>query len=722
MSLNVNRILTKAKSLSRKGDLAEAAKLFQSVLKRFPENQRAKTGLASLGQAGTQSKTPTSQVPREQILHAVRLYQTGQLSIALAQSTELASAFPEDPVIRNLIGVINARIGNTQAAIKSYTSAIMLNPNYAEAYFNAGVAYQNLSNTAEAIEHYSRASQLEPKYAEAYSGLGTALKMMGRVVEAVASFNRAIELQPDSALAHNNLANALLLLGRKDEAIAHFIRSVQLAPSNAESHYNLGLIYEKEKQLVEAMTCYEKALHYRPDFEAAKARILNLNALHCNWDASLPDAGQISTLGTSNETVSPFVMLSMEDDPASHHRRSVLYASLYFKNYQELPAFYPPNTMPDRLHIGYFSADFHYHATMFLMIKLFELHHRDRFVIHAYSYGPKHDDTMSKRLQRGVDVFHDVSQMSEREIAELARSEEIDIAVDLKGYTEDARSGIFAYRAAPIQISYLGYPGTLGMPTMDYILADKTVIPEHHQSHYSEKVIYLPDSYQVNDSEREISEHGPSRTEAGLPEQGFVFCCFNNSYKISPREFDIWMRLLNRVEGSVLWLFGSNEIAADNLKVQARKRGVNPERIVIAKKESLPEHLARHKHADLFLDTFNYNAHTTASDALWAGVPVVTRLGQGFAARVGASLLTAMGLPELITHSEAEYEQLALELALNPDRLNELRGRLENNHLSSPLFDTALFRSNIESAFEQAYQKHLEGKSPESFSVDPVRA
>jgi protein O-GlcNAc transferase len=354
---------------------------------------------------------------------------------------------------------------------------------------------------------------------------------------------------------------------------------------------------------------------------------------------------------------------------------------------------------------------------MYLMAKVFEAHDPEKFELYAYSFGPDTNDEMRQRLIHAVDVFDDIKEMSDKNIALLARQDKIDIAVDLKGFTKDSRPGIFAYRAAPIQISYLGYPGTMGADFIDYIVADKVVIPPIHQTSYSESIIHLPYSYQVNDNTKMVSDRSITRIEMGLPEQGFVFCCFNNNYKISPAEFDIWMCLLTEVEGSVLWLLKSNHWAKKNLQVEAKKQGVSSERLGFAEKLSQAEHLGRHRLADLFIDTFNYNAHTTTSDALWAGLPVVTKLGQGFAARVAGSLLAAIDMPELITDTEQDYEALILDLATNPERLGAIKLKLAANRLSKPLFNTELFTKHLEDGYQRAYQHYFDGKTPEAIYV-----
>jgi predicted O-linked N-acetylglucosamine transferase (SPINDLY family) len=382
-----------------------------------------------------------------------------------------------------------------------------------------------------------------------------------------------------------------------------------------------------------------------------------------------------------------------------------------------LPPKDKPSKRPKRIRIGYFSTDFKEHPVAYLIAKVLEQHNRDKFEVCGYSIHGTSSCEMRQRLEKSFDSFTDVQSISDRDIALQVRQDEIDIAVDLNGYTKYTRTGIFAYRAAPIQINYLGYPGTLGADFMDYIVADPVLIPEDKRWHYSEQIIYLPNTYQPTDNTRIISDKVIMRKDIGLPDKGFVFCCFNQNCKISPAEFDIWMRLLTSVKGSVLWLLKSNKWAEQNLKRQAEAHGVSSERIIFAERVPQAEHLARQRLADLFLDTFNYNAHTTASDALWAGLPLVTKLGKGFAARVASSLLNAVGLPELITKSEQDYEALILKLATNPTKLAEIKEKLANNRLTQPLFNTELYTKQLEEGYQQAYQNYFQGNLPKPIIV-----
>jgi protein O-GlcNAc transferase len=415
--------------------------------------------------------------------------------------------------------------------------------------------------------------------------------------------------------------------------------------------------------------------------------------------------------------ISPFTLLGYSGDPALQ-----LHCA---KNSIAHQVRLPPRPLwtgarwhHGKLRVAYLSADFHRHATAYLMAELLERHDRSRFEILGVSFGVDDESEMRRRLIAAFDQFHDVRATGDEEVAKLLRDLQVDIAIDLMGHTHDARPGILAYRPAPIQVSYLGFPGTTGAEFIDYIVADKTVAPFEHQPFYTEKIVHLPDCYQVNDSKRNIAERTPTRREAGLPETGFVFCCFNNAWKITPEVFSVWIRLLHAIEGSVLWLLRDDESAERNLRMEAQARGIDPARLVFASRLPIEDHLARHRLADLFLDTLPCNAHTTASDALWAGLPLLTCEGTAFAGRVAASLLNATALPELVTYSLEDYEALTLQLAREPSLLEDYRKRLARNRLSHPLFDTARFRRHIEAAYLQMWDIWQRGEPPRSFAVE----
>ena len=444
------------------------------------------------------------------------------------------------------------------------------------------------------------------------------------------------------------------------------------------------------------------------DAPEAQAQLIHQRCHICDFSVFDGLSATAQRLGISTARVPPFNALSWADDPEQHLLRAQVYVRETFKwPAQTLPV--RRGERPERLKIGYFSADFHDFAGMYLMAGLLESHDRDRFEVYAFSYGPDKDDAMRRRIVAAVDHFIDIREMSTQEAVDLSREHGIDIALHRNGHTQGSRTELFQHRLAPVQISYLGYPETLGADFIDYLVADPVVIPEEERQYYNEKIIYLPDTYQPNDNTRQIAETNTTRADFGLPEEGFVLCCFNQNYKISPQEFDIWMRVLGQVEGTVLWLLKSNRWAEENLKKEAEHRGIDPSRVIFAEKIPNAEHLARHKHADLFVDTFNYNAHTTASDALWSGLPIVTKQGRQFAARVAASLLRAVGLPELITESEEEYERLILELAHDRQRLGAIKETLKVNRHTEPLFDTQRYTHQLEEGLGQAYQQYFEG-------------
>jgi protein O-GlcNAc transferase len=412
----------------------------------------------------------------------------------------------------------------------------------------------------------------------------------------------------------------------------------------------------------------------------------------------------------------PFVFLGFSNDAALQLACARQYISREVP-YRPSPLWTGQTWQNEKIKVAYVASGFHNHPTAYLTAELLEIHDRSRFEILGVSLGPDDGSEIRARLIRAFDQFHDVRPNSDQEVARLLNELRVDIAVDRSGYTTGARPGIFAARPAPIQVNYIGFPGTLGAKFYDYVLADATVLPFDRRPFYTENIVHLPISYLVNDSKRPRAARTPTRGEAGLPEQGFVFCCFNNSYKITPPVFDIWMRLLRQVEGSVLWLYYDRGAAEPNLRREAAARGIDPARLIFARRIDFADHLARHRLADLFLDTLIYNAHTTAADALWMGVPVVTCPGESFAGRVAASLLQAIGMGELVTASLDEYERLALRIAQEPALLKELAERRQRNRTSHPLFDTDRYRRNLESAYQRMWQTWQEGGAPESFAV-----
>ena len=598
----------------------------------------------------------------------------------------------------------------------AYQRALKINPHYAKAHFNIGITLQEQGKHDEAIEAYQCALNLKPDYAEALFTMGNALQQQGNLDEAIAAFQRALKINPAYAEAYNNMGNALQEQGKLDEAITAYRRTLEIRPQYAEAYNNLGVSLVEKGKLDEAIAAFRRALEIQPSYSTAEAQLFHQRRHICDFTIGEKIYEVSSRLGVETGSIPPFAALPWEDNPSRHLLRALRWSEERYKQ-STLPIHSRPKTRPQRIKIGYFSADFHDHATMYLMAGLLRQHNKSNFEIFAYSYGSVKSGTWRKGAEHEVDHFFDVTGQSDLEIVDMARSHAIDIAIDLKGYTSNTRSHLFQYRLAPIQINYLGYPGTMGAKFIDYIIADPVVIPVEQRRFYSERIIYLPHSYQPNDNKRPIATTKTTRADVGLPESAFVFCCFNNNYKISPAEFEIWMRLLQKVDGSVLWLLRSNKWAEGNLRKEAAARGIDPSRLVFASRLSHSEHLARHKHADLFIDTFNVNAHTTASDALWSGLPLVTKQGKQFAARVAASLLNAVGLPELIAETDEKYELLVSDLAVHPDKLSKFREKLATNLIKFPLFDTERYTKNFERGLTQVFSLYFNGKEPEDVMV-----
>ena len=605
------------------------------------------------------------------------------------------------------------KLRQPDAAVASYDKAISFQPDYVEAHTNRGNLLAKLGNFKAAVSSYDQAIFHNPQHAKAHSNRGNVLAQLRQFDAAVASYDRAIQIDPEYAEAYDNRGNALVELKRLDEAIASYDKAISLRPDFAEPHSHRGNTLYSMKKHDAAIASYESALRIKPDFEFLFGMLQSARMQLCDWqDFDHRILLLEEKIRTGARASPPFSALALIDSSALHRTCAETYANEKYPPASKATAF-ARRARSDKIRIGYYAGDYYNHPVAFLIAGLFELHDRDRFEVIAFSSGPNKQDEMRKRLELSFDRFIDVRDSSDEDVARMSRDMGIDIAIDLSGYTADGRTGIFSHRAAPIQVNYLGYPGTTGAAYFDYIIADNYVIPPEARQYYPEKIVAMPDSYQVNDSKRVIADTQFSREDLGLPGTGFVFCCFNNNFKITPGTFDIWMRVLKAVDGSVLWLFEDNPVAADHLRGEAQKRGVPAERLVFAHRMPLADHLARHRAADLFIDTLPYNAHTTCSDALWAGLPVLTLMGESFAARVAASLLNAVGLPELVTSTPAQYEALAIELATNPQRLAGIKQTLAENRLVAPLFDTARFARHIEAAYTIMMERHLADMPPD---------
>jgi protein O-GlcNAc transferase len=566
--------------------------------------------------------------------------------------------------------------------------------------------------------HLQRAIALRPGFALPRVLWGQLLLQRGQSADALESFRRAAEEDPQCAEAHLSLGTALVLSGAARRAVSSYDEAIAVAPGEFRAHLLRGWALRECGCLDEAVASLETALRLQPDVPQALAEALLCYAWICDWGGVERMLQALRQIPGAVQSVEPSTLIAFSDDPSEQLLAASSQAARIAGSSRPMPP--PPRYDHGRIRIAYVSRDFFAHATSFLMAELFELHDRSEFSVLGVSFTKDDGSAVRRRIAQACDQFVTLRDEPDHEIARWLREREVDIAVDLKGLTGFARPGIFALRPAPVQVSYLGHPGTLGASFIDYLIADEFLIPPASQAFYNEKIAYLPDSYQVNDRKRAVSQHTPTRAGAGLPADGLVFCCFNNNWKITAPVFDVWMRLLAAVEGSVLWLLGDNRWAVENLRRAALARGVAPKRLIFADRAPNDVHLARHRLADLFLDTLPCNAHTTASDSLWSGVPIVTCAGRSFPARVAGSLLGAVGLKGLVTSSLEEYAALALALARDRERLRSLQAHLSHERERLPLFDAPRFCRHLEQAYRQMWRTHREGMPAATFHVSRI--
>lgn len=678
----------------------------------------------------------------------------GDLDAALASFDLAVQHHPKLAEAHSLRAALLLQRGEDAAALDSLDAALRIENDNAATVRAAARALMDAGRLDEALAEFDRALALDPESAQTWAYRASLLKAMKRPLDAVGSYDRAIALAPQYDQAHTNRAVLLQHLRRHDEAVAGFMRAIELNPQSLAAYANLGNLMQELRQYEAAIRYYDAALkidarsavtlynrgqalaQLRRHKEAARDydRALQLDPAHpslpgirlytkmllCDWSACGEIPAFLDNVRKRRIAAQPFSLIGL---PATPQDQLICAQEHMTRRYPPLPALWTGQARaPGRIRVGYVSADLHRHATAYLMAGLFEQHDRDTFEVHAFSFGPDDKSALRARLESSFHAFHDVARKTDEEVAQLALASGIDILVDLKGYTQDSRPGIFARRAAPLQVAYIGYPGTMAAPYIDYFVGDRRAVTPGIAAAFTEKIIYLPDSYQVNDDKRFLPAAPARREDHGLPPEGFVFCSFNNSYKLTPDFFDVWMRLLAAVPGSVLWLFEGSDGTQENLRREAQARGVDPARLVFAPKMPLEEHLARQQCADLFLDSIPCNAHTTASDALWVGLPVLTCMGNTFAGRVAGSLLHAHGLPELITHDIRDYEAAALDIARHPQKLAALRDKTLAQRTRGALFDTARSTSHLESAWRTIWERHQQGLAPESFDVAPLPA
>ena len=649
------------------------------------------------------------------MLGIVQYQQGGYL--AAAQSFEKAIAIdPSIAAAHRHLGLPLQRLGRCEEALASYDHALVLEPDSIVALINRGNALQDLGRHEEALASYDRALALQPGHAEALYNRGNVLQILRRHAAALASYDLAIAARADFPEAHVNRGIACEDLDRWDEALASYNRALALRPDHAGALNNRGTALQSLNRWSEAAQTFERLIARTPEYGYALGKLVSSRLHTCQWDDLGQLAGRVeAAVANGARAVSPFSFLAISGAPSAQLRCARTWVA---DKHPPVREWADHGHHSDRIRVAYLSADFRDHPVAFLLARLFEIHDRRRFDPIAISFGRATGDAMERRIGAAFGSVVDASGMSDDEVAAKMRALNVDIAVDLMGFTTGNRASILARRPAPVQVNYLGFPGTMGARFIDYIIADAYVVPGGSEEHYAERIARLPDTFQANDDTRQASERRPTRAQAGLPESGFVFCSLNKPYKINPPVFAVWMRLLRDVPGSVLWLYADHELVRRNLRAEAEKRGVAPDRLVFAPLVRYPDHLARLVLADLFLDTAPFNAGATCSDALHGGLPVLTCSGEAFASRMAGSLLRTAGLSALITYDLSEYEARAFELAHDRAMLADMRADWTRTRASSPLFDSDRFRRHLEAAYVTMWERFRLGEPPGSFSVE----
>jgi predicted O-linked N-acetylglucosamine transferase (SPINDLY family) len=727
-----DRLLRDADSEYRHGNLEQAAKLYAEVLRTEPRNLDALCLLGAIKARQGALEDARALAHRAALCVNGRLHDLfklgcleqdlGRMAQALASFEGAIAMAPDFADAWEKRGDVLLRLKRAEEAFASYGRALSGKPNHGPLWFNRGIAAIEIGMPDEALRCFDRVLAIEPKWNEALYCRANALIRLGRQEEALTWLERFLALSPGhvDALVARGVAEAAL--GRLEAAASSCDCALAVDPDCLNALFNRGDILALLGRYEDAAAALEKVLALDPSRRHARGNLIHCRLMSCDWREFEESKDLFAAAAKPGmPPIQPFIATLLSRKPAEQLICAQTWAAAECPKAPQ--SFWQGERYGhDRIRVAYLSSDFKFHATAVLMAGVFEHHDKARFETFALSYGEDDRSETRERLRSGFDHFIDVRDRSEAEIASLIREKEIDIAVDLKGYTEGSRNRILGFRPAPLQVQFVGYPGTLGTSYIDYLLADRTVIPEADRAHYSEHIVYLPDTYQPNDSRRIRPERIPDRAQAGLPQEGFVFCSFNNVFKFTPEVFAVWMRLLGAIEGSVLWLLDDNPAASRSLREKAERACISSSRLVFAPRADYASHLARQCLADLFLDTLPYNAHTTASDALWMGLPLLTCMGETFAGRVAASLLNAIGLPELITRTLGDYEALALRLARDPAELAQVKAKLKANRDTAPLFDTARFTRHLEKAFAAMHERQRSGLPPQAFAVDELRA
>jgi protein O-GlcNAc transferase len=720
--------IQQAFQLHQQGVLDQAAAIYVAILKQQPENFDAQQ---LLGLLRSQQDRHTEALVHLRAALKINakdpgvLLNTGNAYAKLDHQRDALAHFdrallikPHYPEALSNRGNALRHLEQLTDALASFEKALQLKPDFPEALNGQGSVYLIMKRTEDALTSFSKALTLRPNWPEALNNRGIALDRLQRSKEAMGCFHQALSLQPNFPDALNSLGMLLISLGRVDDALACYDKALALAPSRTDITSNRAHLHNSQSRYLEAIADFRKVLELKPNFSEGLAGQAFAYKNICDWGSVAACHGKLEKQIQHNTSlVAPLVSIAFGLSGENLLICARAFVDKQCSEIKPLPTVAASAPSSNRIRLGYLSSDFVEHAVGFQVAELFSLHDRAQFEVTAISLTASDNSDLHARFVDTFEHFIDASAMTDDAVAAEIQARGIDVLIDMNGHTKGARWGILARRPAPVQAAYLGFPGTTGASFIDYVIADPVIAPFDHQHTFTEQIVQLPHTYMVNDRHLAISETMPTRGAMGLPDTGFVFCCFNTSYKITPELFDVWMRLLKAVDGSVLWLRRFADATAANLQREATARGVDPQRLIFAKRADLPDHLARHRLADLFLDTLPFNGHSTACAALWAGLPVLTCLGETFAGRVGASLLAAIDLPELVATSPADYEAKALHLALQPAALADVQRKLEANRFTTPLFDTPGFVRALEAAVTQMVAIRQAGEPPRGFRV-----
>jgi predicted O-linked N-acetylglucosamine transferase (SPINDLY family) len=620
-----------------------------------------------------------------------------------------------------LSGVVKGIQNNHSEALGFFQKALKIDPSSSLTHLNMGKALSELNRDRDAIKSYKQSSLIDPGNAEVWLGYGKSLQKLDDFNGAIDKYDTALDINGNYPEALANKALLLHYLDRSNEALEYFSKALRINENIPEIWANAGNTFSDIKDFENALICYKKALSISPSIDYLLGDYLYAKMQVADWtELKNIQIECINNVAQEKKVITPFQFLAVEDDPALQKICAQTFVAGKYENSLK-PNLYKSKTKDHpKLKIGYLSPDFRNHPVSHLLAEVLESHNSDKYEIYGIYVGVKTNDSMHERLKTSFDYFLDCGKLSDTEISSRLKALDLNILVDLAGHTSKSRLGVFKDRVAPIQISYLGYPGTTGANFIDYIIADATIIPRESSEHYSEKPIYLPHCFQANDSGRQISQRNITREEFNIPPDVFVFCCFNNIYKLNPNIFDIWSQILYQVPNSVLWLSSTNNIVQVNLKNEMRNRGISECRIIFCPRAEYSNYLSSYRLADLFLDTLPFNAGTTASDALWAGLPVLTQSGKSFSGRMATSLLKSLFLNELISSSEQEYISIAVDLAKNPSKLASLKNKLAIKKSTSPLFDGKAFCRDIERAYEIIYKRFMDGEAPITIEIKSI--